>query len=149
LTASNRLVSFNSGTPGTLASPVAITGLGAGESLIGLDFRPATGVLYAVSNAIRLYTINTTTGATSLVGNTFSPPISGTAIGFDFNPVPDRIRLVTDADQNIRLNPNNGTVAGTDTNLAYATGDPNAAANPNVVASAYNTNSAGVPATTL
>ncbi|HZS06001.1 MAG TPA: DUF4394 domain-containing protein [Blastocatellia bacterium] len=149
LTASNRLVSFNSGTPGTLASSVAITGLGAGESLIGLDFRPATGVLYAVSNASRLYTINTTTGATSLVGNTFSPPISGTAIGFDFNPVPDRIRLVTDADQNIRLNPNNGTVAGTDTNLAYATGDPNAAANPNVVASAYNTNSAGVPATTL
>ena len=67
-------------------------------------------------------------------------PLSGTAFGVDFNPVPDLIRLVSDTGQNVRLVPANGTVAGgtPDTNLAYpATGDPNAGRMPGVVAVAY------------
>ena len=50
---------------------------------------------------------------------------------------------------NREINPNNGTLAGTDTTLAYATGDANAAANPNLVAVAYTNSVAGTPSTTL
>ena len=67
LTASNRLIAFNSPTPGTLTSNVAITGLPAGETLVGIDFRPANNQLYGVSSASRIYTINTTTGAATAV----------------------------------------------------------------------------------
>ena len=42
----NQLLRFNSASPGTLAANTAVTGLGAGETLVGIDFRPATGQLY-------------------------------------------------------------------------------------------------------
>lgn len=149
VTAGNKLVSFNSLTPGTILSTATITGLGAGESILGIDFRPASGQLFAVSSGSRIYTINTVNGVTTPVGPAFTPALNGTAFGFDFNPVPDRIRLVSDADQDLRLNPNNGALAAVDGTLAFATGDANASANPNVVAVAYTNSVAGTPSTTL
>jgi uncharacterized protein (TIGR03437 family) len=150
LTSSNNLISFNSGTPGALIGARTITGLQPGESLLGIDFRPATGQLFAVSNASRVYTINSSTGfATPVGGAPLATPLNGTSFGFDFNPQPDRIRVVSDARQNLRLNPNNGTLAATDTQLAFAAGDANANATPNVVAAAYTNNFAGTTTTTL
>ena len=57
--------------------------------------------------------------------------------------------MVSDAGQNLRLNPNNGAVAGVDTALAFAAGDANAGQNPNLVGSAYTNNFAGSTSTTL
>ncbi len=150
VTASNKLISFSSLTPGTLISNLTITGLPAGDTVRGIDFRPKTGLLYAVSSSSRIFTINTATGAATQIGTaTFTPALNGTAFGVDFNPVPDRIRLVSDADQNLRLQPDTGVVAGTDTALAFATGDANAAANPNVISAAYTNNINGAVTTTL
>src|SRR4030095_14815219 len=100
-----------------------------GENVLGIDFRPATGELYGLGSTSRLYRIGIANGAAVQVGaGPFSPLLSGTDFGFDFNPQSDRIRVVSDAEQNLRLNPDNGTIAGVDTNL-----------NPpgNVVAAAY------------
>lgn len=150
LTGDNSLISFPSGSPNLAAAPKPITGLGAGESLVGMDFRPANGLLYALSNQSRVYTINTATAAATPVGGgPFTPPVNGASFGVDFNPVPDRIRVVSDQDMNIRLNPNNGAVGGVDTVLAFATGDANANANPSIVAAAYTNNFAGATTTTL
>lgn len=149
VTSTNALLTFDSATPGTTTS-VPITGLQAGESILGIDLRPATGQLYGLGSTSRLYTIDPATGAATQVGSgPFTPALSGTSFGFDFNPVVDRIRVVSDADQNLRLNPDTGAVAATDTNLAYATGDPNEGVNPNVVALAYTSNFAGATSTTL
>lgn len=149
VTTTNTLLTFDSATPGTTTS-VAITGLQAGENVLGIDLRPSTGQLYALGSTSRLYTINPATGAATQVGSgTFSPALSGTSFGFDFNPVVDRIRVVSDADQNFRLNPDTGAVVATDTNLAYASGDPNFGTNPNVVALAYTNNFSGATTTTL
>ena len=150
LTAANHLLSFDSATPGTITSNVQVTGLQTGETLLGIDFRPATGALYALGSTSRLYELNTTTGAAKLIGpGAFTPALSGTRFGFDFNPTVDRIRVTSDADQNIRLNPDTGAVAATDTNLQFAAGDPHAGANPNVVGSAYSNNFAGATVTVL
>ncbi|HLO51376.1 MAG TPA: calcium-binding protein, partial [Kamptonema sp.] len=43
LTAANRIVGFNTFAPGNALSNVSVTGLQAGESLLGIDFRPANG----------------------------------------------------------------------------------------------------------
>ncbi len=150
VTAGNNLLSFNSGTPGTIAATIPITGLASGESLMGIDYRPATGQLFATSNQSRVFTLNTTTGAATLVGaGPLAMPLVGTSFGFDFNPVPDRIRVVSNLGQNLRLNPINGAVAGVDTNLAFVAGDVNASATPNVIGAAYTNNVAGATTTSL
>ena len=150
LTASNKLVNVSSLTPGTIRRSITITGLQAGESIVGIDFRPRTGQLFGIGSSSRVYTINTTTGVATQVGTaTFTPALNGTKFGVDFNPVPDRIRLVSEADQDLRLNPDTGGIAGTDITLAFATGDPNVAANPNVVGAAYTNNVSGTATTTL
>ena len=149
LTTANSLVRFNSNSPGVIDANVAISGLTAGTSLLGIDFRPATGELFALSSDSRLYTINVVTGAATTVGAAGQFVLNGTSFGFDFNPTVDRIRAVSNNDQNLRLNPNNGALAATDGTLAYAAGDPNAAANPNVVGSAYTNSFAGATTTTL
>ncbi|HKP01729.1 MAG TPA: DUF4394 domain-containing protein [Chthoniobacterales bacterium] len=147
LTSGNRLLFFDSATPGTVTKTIAVSSVG-GENLVGMDFRPATGELSLIGTSGRLYALNLTTGAT------FTPPatpipLSGTRFGFDFIPTVDLIRVTSDSEQDIRLNPNNGSLTATDTPLAYAAGDAHAGANPNVVGSAYTNNFAGAVTTIL
>jgi hypothetical protein len=149
VTATNKLLSFSTATPGAIISTVAITGLQSGDSVVGIDFRPATGQLYAMGSLSNLYTINPQTGVASQIGTTFSPALTGTSFGFDFNPTVDRIRVVSDAEQNLRLNPVTGAVAMADTPLDYDPTDPNDAADPNIVAAAYTNNFFGSTSTTL
>jgi hypothetical protein len=150
ITSTSNLVTFDSATPGTILSSVAISGLQTDETLLGIDRRPANGLLYGLGNTSRIYTIDITTGlATAVNGSPFSPALTGTAFGFDFNPVPDRLRVVSTDTTNFRLNPNVGTLAGTDTPLTYAAGDSGAGLTPRVVGSAYTNNFSGTSVTTL
>ena len=150
LTSTGNLVTFDSSTPGTIDTSVAITGLQSGETLLGIDRRPANGLLYGLGSTSRVYTIDTTTVLAASVGAApFAPALSGTAFGFDFNPVADRIRVVGADTTNFRLNPNDGTLSGTDTPLSYAPGDSGAGLTPRVVGSAYTNNANGAAVTTL
>ena len=150
VTQDNRLVTFQSDNVTNVAPAHAITGLPGGEKLVGLDVRPLNGQLYALGATSRLYVINPRTGAARQVGATpFIPALAGASFGFDFNPTVDRIRVTSDAEQNLRLNPDTGTVAGVDTNLVYAAGDPGAGTDPNVASSAYTNSFDGATSTTL
>ncbi len=135
----NRLVRFDSTTPGTIDIDIPITGLQPAELIQGIDFRPATAQLYALGTIgpegeriYRLYIINTTTGAATLVGSPGTLTLAGSNFGFDFDPVADRIRVVSNADENILINPNDGT-GSAEGALAYGLGDQNVGENPNVV----------------
>ncbi len=129
VTAANQLVQFDSATPNVIQSVVGISGLlNANERVLGMDFRPRTGVLYATTapltstaNAdLRTYTINPLTGAALFVGTTNALTGAGDReTGYDFNPVADRIRIVQSNEENGRLNQLNGTLAGNDTDLTY------------------------------
>jgi len=145
----NRLVTFSGATTRAI-SRVAITGLASGEQILGLDVRPANRQVYAFTTASRIYTLNPATGALTAVGTmSFTPGISGGQFGWDFNPTVDRIRLASDARQNLRLNPDTGAIAAVDGQLAYAAGDSGAAATPRIVGSAYTNNVAGATTTQL
>jgi hypothetical protein len=158
VTAANALVRFDDATPGSITS-VPVSGLQPGETVLGIDFRPLDEQLYALGSTSRLYRIDLATGAATQVGSgTFLIPLQGSSFGFDFNPVVDRVRIVSDANQNLRINPNDGAVvdfdsvtAGVqpDSNLAYAGGDPNSAADPAVVGAGYSNSFAGATTTTL
>jgi len=147
----NKLIRFKSNTPAVIDATVNITGLQVGESLIGIDFRPETGGLYGVGTTGRLYVIDFSTGAAAQIGSgVFAQPLLGTSFGTDFNALIDRLRIVSDANQNLRVNPNTGVIAGVDTLLSYAPGDAFAAIDPAIVAIAYQlTEIGGIPSTTL
>ena len=144
----NRLIRVDSLTPGTITSTLALTGIQGNETLLGIDYRPASPrVLYGLSTAGRVYAINPLTGGATAVGT--PTPIVGTSAGVDFNPSVDRIRVVTNTNQNLRFNPDTGGLAATDTPLAYAPGDAGAGSAPRVVAAAYTNNTPGATPTTL
>jgi len=139
-TSGNDIARFDSGSTGVVTS-VPVTGLQAGESLVGIDVRPANQLLYGVGSSSRLYTINPLTGAATPIGAAGTFTLNGTAFGVDFNPVADRLRVVGNTGQNLRLNPDTGALAATDTAINPA----------GVVAAgvAYSANGVGAGTTTL
>lgn len=145
----NRLVTFTSDAPIAI-SRISFTGLPAGEQIVGLDVRPVNKQVIALSSASRLYRIDVASGAATAIGTSpFVPALSGTSFGFDFNPTVDRIRVTSDARQNLRLNPDTGATAAIDGTLTYAVGDAGAASTPRIVGSAYTNSVAGATTTTL
>jgi hypothetical protein len=90
----------------TVTTPVV--GLQVGETLVGFDVRPAGGGLFAVGSTSRVYTVDPVTGLAVQAGSLISPALSGTKFGVDFNPVPDRLRIVSDTEQNLRVNATTG-----------------------------------------
>ena len=148
MTDAGDLISLRSGDAGGLLSSVAITGLQSGESLVAIDVRPANGSLYGVGDSARLYTIDTASGAATAVSPAPFAVLLGTNFDIDFDPVADRIRLVSDADENLRLDPDTGLLVAADTPLSYDPADPDAGADPNVVALACTRPFVGATTTT-
>jgi MYXO-CTERM domain-containing protein len=154
------LVRFDSATPNVITTIGNFSGVVAGQAIRSIDFRPATGQLYAISNGTtgatasnaQLYTVNLATAALTpvgagltLTGNTAS------RIEMDFNPVADRVRIIVAGTTNLsyRADPNTGALVAVDTPLDYAAGDPLAGSGPVVLAAAYSNNVAGAGSTTL
>jgi hypothetical protein len=108
--------------------------------------------LSPLNSAVTTYAIDPATGVATLVGTIAGllPGAGDVPTGMDFNPAVDRIRYVNANDENARLNPLNGTLAGNDTDLTPA-------ATTDVIASAYDQNVANpsnpavppIPPTTL
>ena len=88
-----------------------------GVTLRGIDFRPATGELYGVGSDSIVYHVSPVTGRTVAEGPAFAPMLNGRFFGVDLNPTVDRIRVTSDAKQNLRLVPDTGALAGADADL--------------------------------
>ncbi|MEJ7638956.1 MAG: DUF4394 domain-containing protein, partial [Singulisphaera sp.] len=164
LTSDNRLLTFDSLSPGTITNTATITGLQAGESLVGIDLRPRNGTIYGLgrssTGAGSIYTLAAGTGiATRIAGLTANATdltnpftvLQGTAFGVDFNPVPDTtdaatgsLRVTSESGFNYRINANNGQVF-TDTNLDYIDSDRA----PRITGAAYTNNFFGATDSTL
>jgi hypothetical protein len=147
LTTDNHLVSFKPLTPGTFDTDVAVTGLQGSETIVGFDFRPSNGALYAVTDAGRVYTIDTTTGAAAgalaLTANTLDTTapftaLAGTRFGVDFSALDNVLRIQSDLGQNLRVDVDAGTVI-TDVNLNPGT--------PQVVGTAFSNSYTGATST--
>jgi hypothetical protein len=174
LTVQNLLISFDSATPGTVNTIGSITGLTAGDQLVGIDRRPQAvsggapgpnnGRLYALgvngaTGTARIYTLSETTAAATLISTLAADPadtvapfpfttVTGTSFGVDFNPTVDRLRITSNTGQNLRMNVDTGLVQ-LDVPLAYQAGDPNFGDSPVVTAVAYSNNFGFATSTTL
>ncbi|MGG5885712.1 DUF4394 domain-containing protein [Falsiroseomonas sp. HC035] len=141
------LVGFDSATPSNVTDTLEITGIG-NDTIRGIDFRPATGELFAIGQSGGLYNVNTVTGAATSVGSGVPLPGGTFEVGFSFNPTVDRIRVTTADDVNRRVNPIDGTTI-IDGPIAFTPGDPNAGTNPTVTGVAYTNQVAGMVGSTM
>jgi hypothetical protein len=140
LVGSDRIITFDAATPGTITSNFAIVGLEAGAFLTGIDLRPANGQIYTLATSGNLYSLTSGGGVytANLVGN-IAVGNTGSGFGIDFNPTVDRLRFINDTDQNLRINP--GT-AVTLTDTAIGGGF-------DIIGSAYTNNFPGASTTIL
>lgn len=158
LTADHTLLRIQAGQPQQVQKSLALKGLPVGEQLVGMDFRVAKGVLFALGRTGQLYTLNTETGQLQPVGQ---PPhavaLTGVRWGVDFNPAADRIRVVSETGHNLRYHPDTGAVVDFDAQqpgvqpdpiLRFATGDAQVGHAPRVVAAAYTYNTQNEKITT-
>ncbi len=127
ITGTADLALFDTANPAGLTSR-PITGLQTGsEKAVGLDMRPATGQLFLITVPVGVarqrddpQLLRRPRDRGRLIRGEHPGPIPGAAdvpTGADFNPVVDRLRVVNANNENFRINPNNGTLAGDDTNL--------------------------------
>jgi hypothetical protein len=144
---SNNLLCFSLSNPAVISKSVAITGLNASDVVAAIDFRPSDGILYALGTSGQVYSLNTSTGAASAVGPTYTFT-GATNFAADFNPVADRLRIVTNNQLNQRLQIASSTTL-VDTPVNYDIGDPNQGQTPNITAVAYTNNVSGTVSTTL
>lgn len=139
------LVTFDSANAGALLSTGLISGIVAGQTLRGIDFRPSTGQLYAMSSAgsaAQLYTIDLGSFAATAIGGPLT--LAGSTsirVSIDFNPVADALRVVTGDGQSYRVNPTTGALIAQDTALSPA--------NSFAAGIAYSNSFAGATQTTL
>lgn len=159
LLSNNRLIKFNVAHPDSIISRVSLQGFKQqDERIVGIDYRVAYGVLYAVSNTGQVYTVNTDSGQVTPIGEPSQQVVlEGALYGVDFNPAADRIRVVTDASVNSRMHPetglyvdNNPDLAGVqlDASLQYSLGDVSHGVAPHLVAAAYTYNAQNSKLTT-
>ena len=157
LTTSDNLLRFDGDNP-QMVNRKKVSGLAAGESLVGIDFRPSAqpsgsplqGALYGVGDQSNIYTIDPMTAVATQVSTINADgqavALEGTGFGIDFNPAVDRLRIVSNTNQNLRVNVETGVLAdfdpvtpGTqpDGDLQYGAGDPNEGTDPDVTSVAY------------
>jgi hypothetical protein len=120
---------------------------GASGRILGIDVRPADGMLYAVTADGVAWTIDAKSGkATQKSKFDMAPPTGMVTV--DFNPVADRLRVMGSDGMNLRINVDDGKVTK-DGDLKYAESDMHKGEKPNVVAGAYTNSVKGAKETTL
>lgn len=107
LTSNNTLVSYGYSRFSNRTTSIK----GVDGNVIGIDFRPANGLLYAITDADKIYTVNSDSGVAKYVSTLSVSFSGGFQAGVDFNPVADRLRLVANNGQNFRVNVDTGVVA--------------------------------------
>lgn len=110
LTADGALACSDTRRPGRSSRSVPVTGLTGDTALVGIDYRPATGALVGLGDQGGIYIVDPATGVASN-RQQLSETLSGTSFGVDFNPTVDRLRVVSDTGQNLRVNVDTGLAA--------------------------------------
>lgn len=150
LTEDGRLLTVLAAKPWEVKAQMRPAGLSTGEQLLGMDYRVSRGLLYALGRSGQLVVLDAESQRWQPVGNgRHQTALVGARFGFDFNPALDRIRVVSNLGQNLRLHPDtglqvdgDGNTPGVqpDTDLRYAPGDAGEGEKPQVTAAAYTYN---------
>ena len=123
LTTTGELVAVDLADPSrniTFSRPsglVAASGSTPAEQLIDIDYRNADGALYGLTDQSRLYLLNPTSGATTLISHLRTADDSAdynldsnASYSMDFDPASDRLRLIGSNGDNLSVEVASGRV---------------------------------------
>jgi hypothetical protein len=122
-----------------------ITGIDG--AVVGIDVRPADGMLYGLIDNGTVVTIDMS-GKATMKSKLETMLAKGLTATVDFNPVADRLRVIGSDGTNLRVNVDDGKVTK-DGPLKYADGDVNKGKSPRIVAGAYTNSVKGSKETAL
>ena len=108
---------------------------GVSGKVLGIDVRPADGMLYAVGADGGIYTVDLASGKATMKSKLDKMLAAGTWATVDFNPVADRLRVMGNDGTNLRVNVDDGKVT-TDGSHKFAETDMHKGEKPNVIAGA-------------
>ena len=112
---------------------VKVTGISG--ALVGIDVRPADGLLYGLVDDGTVVTI-AADGKATMKSKLETMLAKGVSATVDFNPVADRLRVMGSDGMNLRANVDDGKVTK-DGDHKYAEADMHKGEKPNIVAGAY------------
>jgi hypothetical protein len=121
---------------------------GGFNKILGIDRRPADGMLYGITSNGTIVTIDVKSGETTNKAKLSKAWKSGITTTVDFNPVADRLRVMGSDGANVRVNVDDGKVT-LDGSHKYKAGDANAGKTPKVIAGSYTNAIKGAQTTTL
>ena len=124
---------------------VKVTGISG--ALVGIDVRPADGMLYGLVDDGTVVTI-AMDGKATMKSKLDTMLAKGVAATVDFNPVADRLRVMGADGMNLRANVDDGKVTK-DGDHKYADADMHKGEKPNIVAGAYTNSVKGTKETAL
>ena len=108
LTADQRLICFKLNRPSVNRTIMAPLSLAAPDTaLVGIDVRPAGGAVYGLGNGGGIYLLDPAATKPELKSR-LSVALEGSSFGVDFNPTVDRLRIISDSGQNLRVNVDTG-----------------------------------------
>ena len=116
--------------------------------MVGIDVRPADGMLYAVGAEGGIYTVDMKTGKATMKSKLDKMLADGSSATIDFNPVADRLRVMSNDGTNLRVNVDDGKVT-VDGSHKFADADMHKGEKPNIVAGAYTNSFKGATETAL
>jgi outer membrane protein assembly factor BamB len=122
--------------------------LDGGASLVGMDVRPSDNRLYGVTMDGTIVTVDVRTGKWEKKSQLSEKLPAGATFSVDFNPVADRLRVVSSTGMSYRINVDDGKTT-VDGQLKYADADANKGKEPRVTAVAYSNSYAGTKETAL
>lgn len=124
---------------------VKVTGISG--ALVGIDVRPADGMLYGLVDDGTVVTI-AKDGKATMKSKLEMTIAKGVPVTVDFNPVADRLRVMGADGMSLRANVDDGKVTK-DGDHKYAETDASKGAKPNVIAGAYTNSVKGTKETAL
>ena len=138
LDASGKLIRFTDDKPGVVTWRSI---KGASSRMVGIDVRPADGKLYGLAADGGVWLLDPATGMATMKSK-LNVAAAPDAMVVDFNPVADRLRVVSAGGRSLRINVDTGETTE-DGKLAYAAGDANAGKAPGVSAGGYSNSGVG------
>ena len=124
---------------------VKVTGISG--ALVGIDVRPADGMLYGLVDDGTVVTI-AADGKATVKSKLDTMLAKGVTATVDFNPVADRLRVMGSDGMSLRANVDDGKVTK-DGDHKYAETDMHKGEKPNVIAGAYTNSVKGTKETAL
>ena len=121
---------------------------GLSGRLLGIDVRPADGMLYGLVADGTVVTIDPASGKATQKSKLETTLPAGTMATVDFNPAADRLRVIGSDGTNLRANVDDGKVTK-DGQLKFADGDMHKGKTPKIVAGAYTNSMKGAKETIL